>query len=315
MDTGDAAGIADMREAIRLATQAGHGYEVANLHNNLGVNLWAYEGPQAALAELRTGIAYATARGLTELADWTTASTLSPLLDAGQLDDALTVATAIAERIHDEQSALTEVRGVQARIYTLHGHATHAADYLDWLETTTRGTGSAEILVHGLGAAAITQTALGHTTNATTLLTELAAAPDTRDNPQYAALLPALVRTAITLNQPSIAQQFTTDYKPHTPYAHHALITATAALAEARGDHERAADGYVDAAKRWEKFGVIPEHAHALHGHGRCLIAVGRLDGAGPVLRQARDLFAQLHATPAITETDTLLQRATALSS
>jgi hypothetical protein len=33
------------------------------------------------------------------------------------------------------------------------------------------------------------------------------------------------------------------------------------------------------------------------------------------VLRQARDLFDQLGATPAITETDTLLQHATALTS
>src|SRR5207249_2838233 len=103
---GDGGGIADMREAIRLATQAGQGRDVALLHNNLGVNLLAFEGPQAALAELKTGIAYATARGLTEAADFTTGSTLSPLHDAGQLDDALTVATALAERIHDEQSAL-----------------------------------------------------------------------------------------------------------------------------------------------------------------------------------------------------------------
>src|SRR5205814_2467583 len=134
------------------------GREVALLHNNLGNSLWALEGPQAALAELKTGIAYATARGLTEAADFTTGSTLSPLHDAGQLDDALTVATALAERIHDEQSALIEVRGVQARIHTLHGHATHAADYLDWLETTSRDVADAEGLVIGLGAAAVTHT-------------------------------------------------------------------------------------------------------------------------------------------------------------
>jgi tetratricopeptide (TPR) repeat protein len=315
MDTGDAAGIADMREAIQLATQAGQGRDVAVLHNNLGVSLWAFEGPQAALAEFQTGIAYATARGLTEMADFTTGSTLSPLFDAGQLDQALTLTTTFTERLHDDQSSLSEVRSVEARIHTLHGQPNQAADYLDWLETTSRDTGNAESLVVGLGAAAITHTALGHTTKATALLSELAAAPDTRDNPQYAALLPALVRTAITLNQPSIAHQLTTDYQPHTPYAHHALQAATATLTEAHGDHQQAADRYADAAKRWEHLGVTPEHAYALQGHGRCLTTLGQPDQATPVLRQARDLFDQLGATPAITETDTLLQHATALTS
>jgi class 3 adenylate cyclase/tetratricopeptide (TPR) repeat protein len=312
---GNAGGLDDMREAIQLATAAGQGREVAVLYNNLGVNLWAFEGPQAALAELQTGIAYATARGLTAEADWTATSTISPLFDAGQLDEALTLTTTLAEHIHDDQSALVDVRSVEARIHTLHGQPTQAADYLDWLETTTRDTGSAEALVLGLGAAAITHTALGNTTHATTLLTELAAAPETRANPQYASLLPALVRTAITLNHPNIARQLTTDYQPHTPYAHHALITATAALAEARGDHQTAADTYADAAKRWEQFGVTSEHAHALQGHGRTLITLGQPDQAAPILHKARDIYTHLGAQPAITETDTLLQHTTALSS
>ena len=76
-DLGDPLGIQDMREAIPLATLAGQGREAAILHNNLGVNLWTFEGPQAALAELATGIVFSTARGLTEMADWTTTSTLA----------------------------------------------------------------------------------------------------------------------------------------------------------------------------------------------------------------------------------------------
>ncbi|MDX6496293.1 MAG: hypothetical protein QOE17_2279, partial [Gaiellales bacterium] len=144
---------------------------------------------------------------------------------------------------------------------------------------------------------------------------ELAAAPDTRDNIYYAALLPALVRLAITLGQLSIADQFTAGYEPHTPYAHHALVAATAALAEARGDHQTAADTYADAARRWEEFGVTPEHAHALQGHGRCLITLGHPSEAAPILHHARELFDRLSATPALAETDALLQDATALSS
>ena len=250
-----------MREAIPLATLAGQGREVATLHNNLGVELWTFEGPQAALTELATGVAYATARGLTEIGDWTTTSTLSPLFDAGLLDEALETASILVEHLDANPATLAEVRSVQARIHALRGEPARAADYLAWLETTSRDSGDAEGLVFGLGSAAVTHAALTNPTHAATLLTELAAAQDTRDNPQYAALLPALIRTALAIDNLNIAHGLTTGYQPRTPYAHHALITATAALAEAGVDLQAAADGYADAAERWEQFGVVPEHA------------------------------------------------------
>ena len=50
-----------------MATDAGQGREVGVLHNNLGIQLWAYEGPQAALDEFDTGIAFAAACGLNEI--------------------------------------------------------------------------------------------------------------------------------------------------------------------------------------------------------------------------------------------------------
>ena len=314
MDIGDSAGAEDMREAILLANQAGQGREVAILHNNLGLGLWVFEGPQAALAELAMGVAYATARGLTEMAEWATASTLSPRFDTGELEAAITLARTLTQRFHSDQTSLVEVRGIEARIEALRGQPALAADNLDWLETTARDTGAAEILVMGLGSAAISHANLGNVTHATALLSELAA-PDTRDISMFAAYLPALVRTTLGLDQRGIAQSLVKDFQPRTPYAHHALITADAAVSEHRGDHQAAADGYADAAERWERFGVVPEHAYALQGHGRCLISLGQPHEAAPVLQQARALFDQLGAMPAVAETDALLERATALSS
>jgi class 3 adenylate cyclase/tetratricopeptide (TPR) repeat protein len=315
MDIGDSAGAEDMREAILLANRAGQGREVAILHNNLGLGLWGFEGPRAALTELATGVAYATARGLTEMAEWATTSTLSPRFDTGEPELAITLAGHLTQRFQSDQATLVEVRSVEARIHTLRGRPALAADYLEWLETTSRDTAAAEILVSGLGSAAITHASLGNATHAIALLSELAATPDTRDNSMYAAYLPALVRTAVGLNQHDTAQSLAMDYRPHTPYAQHALITTTAALAEASGDHDAAADGYADAAGRWERFGVIPEHAYALQGHGRCLINLCQPHAAAPVLHQARALFDRLGAIPALAETDTLLEQATALSS
>ena len=130
----------------------------------------------------------------------------------------------------------------------------------------------------------------------------------------YPALLPALVRTALTTNNPQLAHQLTTGVERHTPYHEHALTAATAALAEANGHHQAAADGYADAARRWQTFGVPTEQAFALLGHGRCLLALSRPADATQPLLQARDIFQRLQAAPALAETDALLEQATALS-
>ena len=106
-----------------------------------------------------------------------------------------------------------------------------------------------------------------------------------------------------------------TGLEPRTPYDEHALVTANAALTEAHGDLQAAADAYADAAQRWQRFGVVPEQAFALLGQGRCLVALGRPTEAAPVLSRPARSSRRLQAAPALAETDALLQQATALSS
>ena len=311
---GDAGGIDDMRDAIGLATQKGQGREVAILHNNLSILLWAYRGPEAALAELRTGAAYAATRGLAEMAAATNASTLAPLIDAGRLDDALTLAAALAEQLRDDQSTLAEVQCAQGRIHILQGQPIKTSRYLEWIETITRDEGAADSIVDGLGVAALAYAELGNHGRAAALLTEIAETPD-HSTPYYAAYLPALVRAALTLRLPDLAKALTAGWHPNTPYAHHSLATTEAAIAEDRLEHHTAAAGYADAARRWEEFGVVPEQGFALLGHGRCLIHLGQPHQAATVLHSARERFTHLGATPALTATDTLLEKATALTS
>jgi tetratricopeptide (TPR) repeat protein len=313
---GDPGGLDDMRDAIPLATRAGQGREVGVIHNNLGIALWVHEGPKAALEELRTGTAFANARGLTEIEDLATLSTFDPLIDIGRLDEALDVAARIAKRLEVEaRGDLVDVRAARARIHTLRGDAGRVAEWLEWIEATAREYENGDTLVIGPGAVAMTHAALGHNDKAAAMLEELAAAPSARASEYYAVYLPGLVRTAITIRDQALAQRLVADLEPRTPYARHTLTTITAILAEAHGDMQTASDGYADAAGRWEGFGVIPEQAYALQGHGRCLLRLGRSSEAVPVLRHARDLFQQLGAMPALAETDALLEAATALSS
>ena len=287
------------------------------LHNNYAIALSPVEGPRASLEVQRAGIAFAQTCGLTGMTDYLTANTLDALADTGEHEQALTLAAELATAFEASGNLnnLIQARTVQIRILTLRGRASQVADTLDWLETTGRETGNLDTLVNGLGTAAIARAALAQPDHTSTLLSEIDTTPGSRNNSNYAPLLPALVRAALTTNDPTLAHQLTTGVEPHTPSHEHALTTATAALAEANGHHHTAADRYADAAQRWEAFGVIPEQAFALLGHGRCLLALGHDADATQPLLHARDIFQELQAAPALTETDGLLQQATALSS
>ena len=313
----DRGGLEDFREAIVLATEAGQGRDVATLHANYAIALWPVEGPRASLEVTQAGIAFAQARGLTGTTEGLTANMLDFLVETGEHEQALTHAAELAADVEASGYVLVliGVRIVQAQILTLRGQASRIADTLDWLETTSRDPGRLDMLIAGLGVAAIARAALAQPDHATALLGEIDTAPGSHDNyAAYPSLLPAMVRTALTTNNLQLAHQLTTGVQSHTPYAEHALTTATAALAEATGGHQAAADGYADAAHRWEVFGVIPEQAFALLGQGRCLLALGRPTDATSSLLQARKIFRALQAAPALAETDALLEQAAAQS-
>ena len=315
-ELGEADGIDDMRQAITLASALGQGHEVGILHNNLGITLWAFQGPQRALDELRTGVAFARSRGLAYIVDTATISMLDPLIDTGQLDEAFATANTLAPRLELEAPTdLIDVRAAQMRIHALHGNVLQTVEWADWIEVSARESGGSETLVIGLGTAAIAHAALNHGDHASALLSELAASPEARETPYYPCYLPSLVRAATALGDPHLAERLTAAFQPRYPLAEHAVATSEAILAEAAGDHDRAARRYADAAHRWGRFGVITERGFALLGQGRCLVSIGQTHDAVPVLNNAREVFQALRATQHITETNALLEQATALTS
>src|SRR5207245_2819755 len=81
------------------------------------------------------------------------------------------------------------------------------------------------------------------------------------------------------------------------PLHEHACTSAHAQLAEAAGDHAQAATLYAEAAAHWQQFGNVPEHAHALLGQGRCLLAPADPAAEQP-LRQAAELFSSMGYRP-----------------
>ena len=234
----------DFREAIALATEAGQGRLVATLQNNFGVQVWEFDGPAASLAVLREGIAYAKTRGLTESLDSLTQSAIDALVDIGEHDEVLAIAADLGPRLEANGNVfdLAGIRAVQVKVFALRGDGLDVEAMLDWLEPAARGTGDTSLVVSGLGAAALLRAAIGQRTAAAALLAELDAYPGARDNPNYADLLPALVRAGLRIGEAALAQRLPRGLQARNAYAKHALVAANAALTEARGDLQAAAE-------------------------------------------------------------------------
>ena len=307
-DRGDIGGLEDMREAIMLAIDAGQGHEAAGLHVNLSASLFSFEGPPSCLPVLRAGVAFAEARGLAGVVDALKALGLEVLGDAGEHEEALTLATEIAERLValGDVSALINVRALEVRIFAMRGHGERAAEVLEWLETAARGVGNPRLLVRGLESAALVRAGQRQMEAAAALLSEVeATVGDAHD-----LSLTDNVRTALVVGDMEIAERFVLAFEPRTPYDDHNLAAANAALAEARGDLQDASVAYADAADRCARFGMVPEQAFALLGQGRCVLRLSGPDDAAPVLRRAYELFDHLQAVPALAEIATLRQQA-----
>ncbi len=313
---GDPAGLEDFREAIALAAEAGQGREGALLLGNLGLRLWLMEGPAAALEVLRENITYERARGLAD--EGSAAFALDQLVDLGELDEVCEVVAGLGERLEasGDVTDLIPVRAAQARILSLRGQgSTQSGEGLDWLEAAARVTEDPNSVINGLGSSALARAELDQNDVADALLTEVEAFPGARDTVNYPVLLPAMTRAALRVRDPALAERLVASVDLRTPYAEHAFVAANAALTEARGDRQAAADAYADAAERWERFGVVTEQAYALLGQGRCLLGLFRPTEAAPVLQHARQILERLQAATALAAADAFLEKATALSS
>lgn len=311
VDLGDREGLDDLREAIALASETGQGRQVAMLHNNLGLVLWLVEGPAAALEVVRRGIAFAEPRGLESALHALTSSSAYLLVDTGDHEEALMLAADIVSRLQESRDVLTlaEIHPVRMRILALRGRSIELVEDMEWLARLARATEDLQVVVGGLGSGALVYAELGRNETAAELLDEVASFPRATDSSSYFVLLVPTVRAALQIGDPTLAERLVTTIGAPYPYAEHALVAANAALTEARGNLAAASDAYADAAERWARFGVVPEQAFALLGHGRCLLALGDPIAHQP-LRRARDLFTRLEAAPHVAECDTLLAQA-----
>jgi tetratricopeptide (TPR) repeat protein len=174
------------------------------------------------------------------------------------------------------------------------------------LAAMARETAEPQQMAQGFPGAAQLLLARGNRERAQALLRELERTSGIRADIFYAALLPGLVRCALALLAECV--------EPRTPLVEHTLSACRAQLTEAAGERAGAAALYAEAAARWREFGNVPEHAHALLGQGRCLLALGDPTAKQP-LRQAAELFSSMGYNPALVETEALLTQSEAARS
>jgi class 3 adenylate cyclase len=307
-ELGDVGGLDDLRHALHIAIDNGQSREAGTLFNNLGRTTWPFEGPEAALEIYRQGIAFDRARGITVLAVWCEGSSLDVLIDMGEIDEAIEACHRVAAASEEAGviPSLITAQAVLARALALRGQVEQTPEDLGWLERTARETGAPEVFVQA-GAAALAWASLGDRARAASILGDIANEPRVGIQGTYAAWLPNFIRAALAIHDRAVAGRLASRLALSSPYAEHAKVMVSATLAEADGELGAAASAYANAATRWEAFGVVPEHAFALLGHGRCLAGTSRGAEAADALHRAREIFGRLGARAEPAEIDVLL--------
>ena len=120
-----------------------------------------------------------------------------------------------------------------------------------------------------------------------------------------------MLRTVLAVGDAGLASRLVAGLEPNYPLNEYALCAGRAQLAEAAGHHAEAAALYTEAVTHWHDFGNVPEHAHALLGQGRCLLATDPAAAHQPFV-EARDLFAAMGYKPALAVTEALLEQTAA---
>jgi class 3 adenylate cyclase/tetratricopeptide (TPR) repeat protein len=311
---GDVKGIAEMEQAQASLAEQGEGRDAAIAQNNLAIARYPFEGPARSLATFEAGIAFCEKRGLSEAAVHLRASRPGLLVELGRIEEALEqIGAQIVE--HEETSlihTLIELRSVELLTHLARGERPEDSR-VEWIIAAARESGAIDIT--GLALAAAAAALVGKTPErACSLLAEAESLRGARGSPYFARQLAALVRTALDGGDANLAARLASGSELRSPLDEHARMAAQAQIAETGGDLGEAASFYADAAARWQQFGNVPEHAHALLGQGRCLLALADPAAEQP-LRQAAELFSSMSYRPALAETNALLEKIAAAAS
>jgi predicted ATPase/class 3 adenylate cyclase len=303
---GDREGLDEMATAEQLLLEQGAGAEVARLMNHYAIVRYVLDGPAAAIEDFEHGVSFSRERGLIQIGTLMEVNLAETLAETGRVDEALERTTRLALEAGASGNALAQQQATmtQAIILTARGDASFAIENTDVL----LGAGSnLDQFVTGTATVASALLFAGRTEEAHARLTALEANPDSRGNSNYATVLPGVVRTALGVGDPDLAQRLTERVEVEYALQNNAIDAARAQIAEHAGNHAEAAARYASAARQWEELGAVPEQAFALLGQGRSLLALDDPDAERP-LAEAAELFRAMGYRPALAEAESLVR-------
>jgi class 3 adenylate cyclase/tetratricopeptide (TPR) repeat protein len=311
-DLGDPGGIDDVRRGLELAREIGDLSTEAHGYANLA-SLLLPISPTEALDVWNEGIEFARKRGIMASLFWQIAESTWALFDLGRWDEVIAHATEVVEWADQgDLEYAAAIAAPQHALVLLHrGRPADAAPLLERFVPVAREAGDPQVVVPALSAAARLAVARDELPSALELVRELESRTRTGASLYRPNYLTDVVAIAHAAGAPEVAAAFLEAEYRSTGRMAHSVVAARAVAAEATGELEDALVLYEDAAARWERHGFVLGRAEALHGVGRCLVALGRPQEATTPLRDARELFAQLDAQPAVERVDDLLAQAT----
>src|SRR4051794_1369825 len=312
VDLGDLGGIDDIRTGLELALAIGDLATAGIGYSNLASNLYPISATDA-LDVWTEGIEFSTKRGIITNRFWQLAESTWPLFDLGRWDEVVSRADEVVQWA--ESGGLgyaAAIAGIQHALVHLHrGQLRDAAVLLDKFVPAARDIADPQVLVPALAASAQMAFAQGEAHPAVELAREVETRTHSGASLYRPTYLPELVAIALAGGAEDVAAAFLGSGYRSTGRNAHSFTAARAVAAEAGADFDAAHALYEDAAAGWAEYGFVLGRAEALHGTGRCLVALGRAQQATMPLRDARASFAELGALPAVERVDRTLAEAT----
>jgi tetratricopeptide (TPR) repeat protein len=291
-------GEADLRLAIERAEAEGDLRAAAGAFINLAGALNGVSGTAAGIRAADETIAFCAAHGMPTGAAKVRRAEV--LFVAGAWDEAFTEAEVGRAWGTEHQDAwvVTMAEKVINWVRVDRGERTGPLTgfYSGFLAMGFRSTGAASLVADAALADSGPETALGVLQDAIE-----------RSSPGELEEPASFVRACLRAGSPRLAQQALSLGFAQRPAEATGLVSAEAMLAEAEGDLPAARNGFASAAEVFARLGNVPEHAYAVAGLGRCLLALGETEEGIARLLESRAIWERLRATPRIAEIDALL--------
>jgi class 3 adenylate cyclase/tetratricopeptide (TPR) repeat protein len=302
-EAGDAGGIQELEEALRIGLDLGEGEDTAGVYLALGDLVWWSKGSAQGLDCYRQGIAFTERREMTYYTMYLKGESVWPLFDLGEWDVLLQTATGIFDWDRMSYQALLVLPYV-ARVQLFRGDVAGARETRD--ELAARTPADPQVLIPALAISAMIDVELGDHRGALVSIEQIEQA--TRGRPvRRGQHIADAVRVCVATGALNLAEILLDSTEASAARQQHAVSTARAVLTEAQGRVEDAATMYEHVSTRWAEYGSLLEQGRALLGAGRCLTALGRGEHGAPSLTAAHSIFSALAARPLLAEAESLL--------